>query len=210
MQSLIIADIHSSFTPLERVFEYAERSGVKFCFVCGDITHFRSEDIFRFGKIIEKYRLECYVVHGNCDPPDSLKMFRETDVELIHCRSVEIGDYTFHGIGGSNFTPFDTPSEYSEDEFRLFISRFNYGERNILVSHCPPHGILDRTYSGMHAGCRVLREIMKNFDYIFCGHIHEARGIETSKPVVVNPGALLSGNFAIWGSSGIELMRIQF
>ena len=49
---------------------------------------------------------------------------------------------------------------------------------DILITHGPPHGILDKTASGQKVGCEELRErleIVKPKIHVF-GHIHEAYG----------------------------------
>ena len=51
---------------------------------------------------------------------------------------------------------------------------------DILITHGPPHGILDKTVSGQKVGCEELRErleIVKPKIHVF-GHIHEAYGSE--------------------------------
>lgn len=52
-------------------------------------------------------------------------------------------------------------------------------DTNILVTHGPPHGILDQTARGVAAGCEALRERVEELSelkaHIF-GHIHEAYG----------------------------------
>ena len=208
MNVLVISDIHSSFKRLKKILSVASDES-SFCFACGDITHFRSQDIFEFDKLLRDFGFECIAVHGNCDPPDTLDLFEETEINLIHRKSVKFKGFTLHGIGGSNYTPFFTPCEYSEDEIRGFTKNFSYGEKNILISHCPPFGILDRTYGQVNAGCVAIREILSSFDAVFCGHIHEARGIHGGiregnhggtheNPLVVNPGNANSGYFAIF------------
>lgn len=49
---------------------------------------------------------------------------------------------------------------------------------HVLVTHGPPHGILDRTASGEQAGCRELAERVRAIRpavHVF-GHIHEGSG----------------------------------
>lgn len=53
-------------------------------------------------------------------------------------------------------------------------------ETDILVTHGPPHGILDRTYDGRPVGCEELRSVVDRIAprlHVF-GHIHEAYGAE--------------------------------
>jgi len=51
---------------------------------------------------------------------------------------------------------------------------------DILISHGPPHGILDMNYARVHCGSIKLRQnmILKDPKYIICGHIHEWGGKE--------------------------------
>jgi Icc-related predicted phosphoesterase len=55
-------------------------------------------------------------------------------------------------------------------------------EVDVLITHGPPFGILDKThYSKEHVGCPLLLEKIKKIKpkvHVF-GHIHEARGIRT-------------------------------
>lgn len=49
---------------------------------------------------------------------------------------------------------------------------------DILITHCPPYGILDKTLDGRNEGCENLLEIVGKIQprlHIF-GHIHEANG----------------------------------
>jgi len=52
---------------------------------------------------------------------------------------------------------------------------------DILISHEPPFGILDYTYSGQRAGSTTLRRRVERSPYKpalwLCGHIHEGRGV---------------------------------
>jgi len=67
---------------------------------------------------------------------------------------------------------------------RRVLERF--GKLDILLTHVPPYGVLDRVDSkvippswvGRHAGSRVVLEYIEGMqpDYVICGHIHEAEG----------------------------------
>ncbi len=201
MRLLLLSDIHSDFEKLEIILKEVEFDVV---FVAGDFTHFRPSDVFKADEILSKYASLCYAVHGNCDHEQVLQ-HRYDVITFIHCRSVPFEDYTLHGIGGSGFTPFNTPSEYSEDEMKGMVEKLNLGERNILLSHCPPKGTLDRTYSGIHAGCGVIRDFAEHFDVILCGHIHEAHGIERNPTLAVNPGPAMWGRYALINLETLEV-----
>ncbi len=64
---------------------------------------------------------------------------------------------------------------------------------DVLITHCPPHRILDETKESDYVGCEVLWESVKKIEpklHVF-GHIHEAYGIkETEKTTFVNASLL--------------------
>jgi len=71
-------------------------------------------------------------------------------------------------------------------------------DTDILITHCPPRGILDKTALGQHIGCEELKariEELKLKLHVF-GHVHESRGVlKQGETTFVN--AAVSG--LIWG-----------
>ena len=63
-----------------------------------------------------------------------------------------------------------------------------FGRLDIMLTHVPPYGVLDRVDStsippswiGLHAGSRIILEYIRKQQprYVFCGHIHESEGFE--------------------------------
>ncbi len=51
-------------------------------------------------------------------------------------------------------------------------------DTDILITHGPVHGILDKTIDGAHVGCVDLMNTVRRIrpQYFICGHIHEAYG----------------------------------
>ncbi len=206
MRLLLLSDIHSSFENLKRILEMEDFDAVV---IAGDVTHFHPPDVFKADKIIAQHTDSCYAVHGNCDHEKVLEYDYDA-IRFIHRESLTLDDFIIHGIGGSGITPFNTPSEYTEDEIREMVAGLKLGEKNILLSHCPPKGVLDRTYSGIHAGCSAIRELAKSFDAILCGHIHEAHGVDSKITLTVNPGPVMWGRYAIFDTKKMvaELKKV--
>lgn len=73
--------------------------------------------------------------------------------------------------------------EFMEDEDRLAqLYRQIPDDTEILVTHSPPKGILDTTLRKNRAGSEALLDRINelpDLKYVICGHIHEARGVET-------------------------------
>jgi Icc-related predicted phosphoesterase len=51
-------------------------------------------------------------------------------------------------------------------------------DTDVLITHCPPHGILDQTSGGMSVGCRFLRDAVNGLSLkVHCfGHVHSGHG----------------------------------
>ncbi len=205
MRLLLLTDIHSSMENLEGILKVAEYDAV---LIAGDLTQFRPKDAPVVDQIVAKFTDTCLAVHGNCDHEVILDKNYDV-IEFIHGKTVRLDDFTIHGLGGSGITPFNTPSEYTYEEILNFMKQFEPGEKNILLTHCPPKGVLDRTYSGIHAGCEAIRERMNEFDMIVSGHIHECHGVDRTLTLAVNPGPVMWGRFAIFDSNSQEIRLLK-
>lgn len=60
-------------------------------------------------------------------------------------------------------------------------------DTDIVVSHGPCHGILDRVVSGEHVGCEMLRRRLEEIrpKLHICGHIHSAYGTDQLGPTTM-------------------------
>ncbi len=118
------------------------------------------------------------------------------------------------GVGGSNFTPFHTPSEFPEQEiFQLAAGAFQQGQDfisliqplhnrkipRIFISHVPPFNTaVDTLHNGRHVGSKALRAIIEHYQPELCitGHIHEAKGTDTiNNTPIYNHGMLRQGGW---------------
>lgn len=67
-------------------------------------------------------------------------------------------------------------------------------DTEILLTHTPPYGTLDKTRRGKHAGCQILTARVLELERLrlhVWGHIHEAHGAE------IGSGGNVSVNAAI-------------
>lgn len=104
-------------------------------------------------------------------------------------------------IGGLKFwgVPFFLSDEiHVTDLYPLQIARIP-ADTDILVSHCPPFGILDKATFGERLGNEDLRRRVAavNPRYHLFGHVHEACGIhETFRTTFVN-GSVLNEDYEL-------------
>ncbi len=195
---VFITDIHGKF---DIVYEIFNRESPDYVLIGGDVTDL-GDTLDGVIPFMEDIPAPTFVIPGNCDSRDILPVLEASDAILIHRKSIDLGKITISGIGGSNATPFSTPFEHSEEDLEAITkevaAKTGNNRWNILVTHAPPYGALDEVARGVHVGAFPIAKIVKNFDIICCGHIHEQRGIcELEHRICVNPGPAYAGNYAV-------------
>ncbi|UOE40126.1 metallophosphatase domain-containing protein [Chryseobacterium suipulveris] len=75
-------------------------------------------------------------------------------------------------------------------------------DTDILVTHGPPFGILDRTVSGLNVGCKELMKKVKEVQpkYHLFGHIHEGYGMLQSEKTTFINGSVLNERYELVNS----------
>lgn len=151
---------------------------------------------------------------GNLDKPEVNSYLEELGINL-HGQARIIDDtICIVGIGGSNITPFRTPSEFSEKTIRstaegAYLQGMEYirlaeplHKRKIpllFISHAPPYNTkVDIIRSGKHVGSTAIRAIIEKYQpaLTVVGHIHEAKGEDIIKnSPIINPGMLRNGGW---------------
>ncbi len=156
---------------------------------CGDLTNVGS--IFEFVRFIKWFNSFNHpykiCIAGNHDiglekqRQLSEQMFKESGIIYLRDSSIEIGKLKFYG---SPWTPkfFNWAFMLCNDEVSK-ITRDNIPDDvNVLVTHGPPHGILDFIKSKTnknHLGCKFLLERILNLNNLklhLFGHIHDSYG----------------------------------
>ncbi len=170
--------------------------------------------------------IPCFCVKGNAEVQDSdireanrkygfkIPLFEQEAAKMKNIVFLEHAVAKFKGVtiaGIGHFLETKWVEEFSdgtmekmilaaieEELARIFFS--SIGRVDILVSHQPPYGILDRIgpahappkgWKGKHAGSRQLLEYIEKShpSYVVCGHIHEGKGIKkVGKTTVINAG----------------------
>jgi hypothetical protein len=161
---------------------------------------------------------------GNLDRHEVNEYLEQLGINLHGQARLVQGEVCLVGIGGSNFTPFRTPSEFSEKELAALADRaFRQGREFItlaeplhkrkipliLISHVPPFNTaIDTLYSGKHVGSKAIRTAIEHYQPDLCisGHIHEAKGRDTiCNTPVYNHGMLRQGGWVTLSISQSQL-----
>ena len=181
MRILHISDVHCAVARLREVLESEAYDVVA---ATGD---FECESAAL--ELLDRARAPVLAVTGNMDHAGVARILRDAG-SLIDGEVVEVSGFRFAGVGG-----LDVKSSLEKLRRRLGGSGVD-----VLLSHHPPKGAVDRSFIGLRIGLQELRALDEDVRprLHLCGHVHESRGVERlGATVVVNPGPLKSGYYAL-------------
>jgi Icc-related predicted phosphoesterase len=205
VRTLILSDFHGHNEAFLKAAYEAKRLKVELIAVCGDITNFGHVKQARsLLTPLTKMNLPLLYVPGNCD----LSSFFEEKIDKaqnLHASCVNINDYAFIGVGGAPSSHLKTPLEFPENWIMDSLNRgfriCSSEKKLIILSHTPPINTkIDLADLNKHVGSQSLRLFVEKKKplAVFCGHVHEAPGIDwIGKTLITNPGPAKKGNYAL-------------
>lgn len=200
MRIIAFGDIHMD---VDNAKDIPAIESADFVIVTGDITNYGSnldaEAVLNRLMAVNKSIL---AIAGNLDQPDVAGYLEDLQISL-HAKGIMDEGLGIMGLGGSNYTPFNTPYEFSEEELAAFLAsgyaQIKDANNFILVSHAPPvKTSTDRLMNGKHVGSSAVRTFIEKKQPLLCltGHIHESRGQDyLGRTLVLNPGMLKDGGY---------------
>ena len=207
MKIIAFGDIHMSLG------NFAQIPGIKtadLIILTGDLTNLggRSEAKEILNQVMT-VNPRVFAQLGNLDRPEVDTYLNELDINLHGQARLFQRQVCLMGLGGSNLTPFKTPTEFTEEELstslnqaheqaRAFMDLSGSGKhRNpplIFISHTPPLNTkTDQLDGGVHVGSTAVRHFIEKQQpaLCLCGHIPEAKGEDwIGKTHILNPGMI--------------------
>ena len=185
MRILHVSDVHCATQRLTRVL--AEES-YDLVAATGDL-----ECVDTAKTLVEEARGRVIAVTGNMDNASVARILRDSGA-LLDGRLADVeGLGIVAGVGGLD------PAG-SLDMLERSLRGLDSSGVEVLLSHHPPRGVLDRTFIGIRIGLRELSRLVERLRprlHLF-GHVHEARGVEErGGTLFVNAGPLKRGYYAI-------------
>jgi len=178
LKILLFSDIHGDLKALDRLMAI----DADLYIAAGDLSNF-ARGLENIGPKLAVKGTAMLVMPGNHESDRDIERFCERyRIRNIHNTVVEAAGYRIAGLGYSNITPFETPGEYTEAQIAERLQAWEGLNPLILVCHCPPKDTpLDESGPGKHFGSTAIRTFIEEQqpEYFFCGHIHEAAGVET-------------------------------
>jgi uncharacterized protein len=211
MRIVSFGDIHMALRTIERLAP--ELRSADLVILSGDLTNFggrrEAEQVLATTR---RYARQLLAVSGNLDQRDVIDFLREQDVSL-HGEARRFADLGVFGCGGSNLTPFRTPTELSDEEIGTLLERGHAliadAPRRLMICHTPPAATrTDRITSGEHVGSPRVRAFIETHqpDVCISGHIHESAAVDhIGRTTVVNAGAFRDGGYIVVASAAAGL-----
>jgi Icc-related predicted phosphoesterase len=180
LRVLHVSDVHCAAGRLERLLE---RESYDLVAATGDF------ECPEAARVLRASRAPVVAVTGNVDSWRVAEALEELGF-LVDGRVVEAAGLRVAGVGGL---------DPHGDAERVAAAAGRRGV-DVLLSHYPPRGVVDETYSGCRGGLEAVRRLAEALRprLLLCGHIHEARGAAwLGETLVVNAGPLLEGSYAV-------------
>ena len=179
---LHVSDIHCD---THRLVKVLEQEVYDFVVATGDF-----ECVDTAEALLDKAKAPLYAVTGNMDDPSVARVLRDAGV-LLDGRIATARGLTLAGVGG-----LDAAGSLTALKRKLGDT----GGVDLLLSHHPPRGVLDKTFIGLRIGLREIRSLVAELRpraHLF-GHVHESRGmLELDGTLFVNAGPLMRGYYAV-------------
>lgn len=214
MKFLVISDLHGNTGVLDRLEdEFRAADAVLFA---GDFAEcFKPETGKPALEALCRRHDTIFAVLGNCDEPSFIEELDDNDISVEKTLLFREG-LAFAGSGGGSRFTGKTPFERTEEELLSDLgivesssdSVFQDGKWGnlIVISHNPPADTkCDAVNPGLHAGSALFRKFIeeKRPLAVVTGHIHEGRAVDKiGDTVIINPGALADGNYAVMEVTG--------
>ncbi|MCX8166654.1 MAG: metallophosphoesterase [Candidatus Micrarchaeota archaeon] len=175
---IAISDIHSETCLLEEFIDLLIRDKITcdLLIICGDISDNDTLPIQVFERFYEQLP-KMFYVFGNNDNEEFRSRFISLFLECIEDKIISWNTLNFAGIGGSNITPYNTPYEFSEQQFAQKLAKMN-NKIDIFISHVPLLGYFDEV-NGNHVGSSAIKDFLFKRDDIrlhLFGHVHNLEG----------------------------------
>lgn len=202
MRLVAITDLHGREEALQAILSDAGNTDI--VLLGGDITNFGSPvDADRMIQTAKENAATVLAVAGNCDSAEIDRRLDELGVGL-HGRGRICENVGIHGL--SAIPPWKRGMYQLSEETLSAALESGYASirdarQRVLLAHVPPRGTrLDRTYFWTHAGSATVRSFIERVQpaLVFCGHIHEGRGIEKlGSTTICNCGFGAHGEYAV-------------
>ena len=175
MHILAFSDLHLSAGHAETLTEASTEADL--VIGAGDFCNMR-EGLDEAMEMLQGIMAPMIVVPGNAESADELRAAARPNMTVLHGEGTEVDGLRLFGLGyGVPTTPFGAWScDLSEDEAAKMLAGCEAAD--LLITHSPPKGVVDRTSGGLSVGSTAIHDAILRLGprLVLCGHIHDSWG----------------------------------
>lgn len=192
MRIMSCSDLHGDRNLAEELALKAEQEKVDLVLICGDLTFFDNEPKGIIGPFLKRHKKVLFIT-GNHDSDVTADVLAEVyKIKNLHGYSVRYDDVGIFACGKANIGPEALSETEIHDTLMTAHRPVGYLKKKIMVTHVHPSGTMaEKMTTFLHASEGVRQAIEElQPDLAFCGHVHEAEGLEEKigKTRVINVG----------------------
>jgi len=183
LRILAFADLHGDKNLLEKLALQAEKEKADIVIIDGDFSprdNLDSVPQYLVSSFLKNGK-KVFVLHGNHETESTLKFVEEVyGLKTIHGDYATFGDVGIFGAGGANIGPFATSEEEIFQKLKEGFEKIKDKPKKVMITHSHPAGTMMEKFSQFVPGSQAVRKAIDLFkpDFVICGHVHEAQGIE--------------------------------
>ncbi|MBI4140485.1 metallophosphoesterase [Candidatus Woesearchaeota archaeon] len=193
LRILACSDIHGDKTLLEQLAVQADKEKADVVIIAGDFAPrdgVNTAPPYLVGRFLNKGK-KVFLLNGNWESESLLKMIEDVyGLKSIHGDYATFGDVGIFGCGGASIGPFATTEQEIFEGLERGFNKIKNKPVKIMVTHAHPAGSTIEKFTNLFPGSIAVRKAIDEFqpDIVFCGHVHEAQGIEETigKTKVIN------------------------
>ena len=193
LRILACSDIHGDKTLLEQLAVQADKEKADVVIIAGDFAPRDGANTappYLIGRFLNKGK-KVFLLNGNWESESLLKMIEDVyGLKSIHGDYATFGDVGIFGCGGASIGPFATTEQEIFEGLERGFNKIKNKPVKIMVTHSHPAGSTIEKFTNLFPGSIAVRKAIDEFqpDIVFCGHVHEAQGIEETigKTKVIN------------------------
>ena len=186
MEITFISDTHTK----HKSYTSRLQKGGDVIVCCGDITSMGEEhDLIKFAAWYDSLPFQYKIlIAGNHDfifeqrPSQAKRILKPTGITYLENEAILIDGVKFYG---SPITPYFNNWAFTRHRGMEIKRCWDLvpADTQVLITHGPPLGILDKISRGPHVGCETLLETVQNIKPVIhaFGHVHEAYGTKTKE-----------------------------
>ncbi len=178
MRILAFSDLHLDRLSADQILEEAD--GADIIIGAGDFAQLHKH-LDGFMGLLEPIAHKAIYVPGNNETEQALRS--ATSARVLHGEFCDVDGLRVFGIGGAipplPPTPWNS-FDISEDQATQMLAKIP--EIDVLVTHSPPHGVVDTHVSLGSIGSTSVLDAVKTSQprLVLCGHIHDCWGMEAN------------------------------